>query len=266
MTKPKVIFFGNGELATAVYAVLKDRIELVFWAKKKEDLVTVEKLMKEGEPKIYGILASFGVLIPKDILNLFEPEGVLNIHPSFLPDLRGPSPIETAILRGDTDFGVSIMKLVSKMDAGPIYHQEKILFNNFTQKVEIYDTLGKAGAKWLIENLGDLPKPTIQDEDLATYSQKLDTSMSNLRPLEQTAEEMIDQVRAFSGFPKTRTTIFGVDCIIISAHLSNEPVLIKAQSDLSIKGKDGAYLVIDTLQPAGRKVMDAKSFVNGYSK
>ncbi len=266
MTKPKVIFFGNGELATAVYGAIKDQVELVFWAKKKEDLETVRELMNGSEQKIYGILASFGVLIKKDVLELFEPEGILNIHPSFLPDLRGPSPIETAILRGDTEFGVSVMKLAVKMDAGPIYYQEKLSFNKFTQKAEIYDALGRAGGKWLTDNLTNLPEPTIQDESLATYSQKLDTSMATLRPLEQTAEEMMDQVRAFAGFPKTRVEVFGMDCIIISAHLSNEPEVIKGHSDLSINGKDGLYLVIDTLQPAGRKVMDAKSFVNGYGK
>ena len=266
MTKPKVIFFGNGELATAVYGALKDQVELVFWAKKKEDLETVREIMAGAEHKIYGILASFGVLIKKDILGLFEPEGILNIHPSFLPDLRGPSPIETAILRGDTKFGVSVMKLVSKMDAGPIYHQEKLTFDKFIQKTEIYDALGRTGGKWLAENLLDLPEPILQDESLATYCQKLDTSMAILKPSEQTAEEMMDQVRAFAGFPKTRFEAFGMDCIIIAAHLANEPEVIKGHSNLNIKGKDGLYLVIDSLQPAGRKVMDAKSFVNGYGK
>lgn len=266
MNKPKVIFFGNGPLATAVFSALKDKIELVFWAKKKEDLLEVQKIMEGAEYKIYGILASFGILIPRNVLELFEPEGILNIHPSLLPELRGPSPIETAILRGDTEFGVSIMKLAPKMDAGPIYYQKKIAFNKFVQKAEIYEVLGKTGGEWLIKNLEHLPEPILQDEDLATYCEKLDTSMAVLKPSEQTAEEMMDQVRAFSGFPKTRFEAFGMDCIIITAHLSNEPEVIKGRSDLSIRGKDGLYLVIDTLQPAGRKVMDAKSFVNGYGR
>lgn len=264
MNKPKVIFFGNGELATAVYGTLKDHIELVFWAKKKEDLDEVEKIVAGSEQKVYAILASFGVLIPKRILDLFEPEGILNIHPSLLPDSRGPSPIETAILRGDTEFGVSVMKLASKMDAGPIYHQEKKLYNKFVQKSEIYNSLGKAGAEWLAANLMDLPEPVSQNEKMATYCQKLDTSMAVLRPLEQTAEEMLDQVRAFAGFPKSRTKIKGVDCIILKAHISNEPEEIRGHKELSIEGKDGLYLVIDELQPAGRKVMGADAFVNGY--
>ena len=236
----------------------------MFWAKKKEDLDEVEKIVASSEQKVYAILASFGVLIPKRILDLFEPEGILNIHPSLLPDLRGPSPIETAILRGDTEFGVSVMKLASKMDAGPIYHQEKKLYNKFVQKSEIYNSLGKAGAEWLAANLMDLPEPVSQNEKMATYCQKLNTSMAVLRPLEQTAEEMLDQVRAFAGFPKSRTKIKGVDCIILKAHISNEPEEIRGHKELSIEGKDGLYLVIDELQPAGRKVMGADAFVNGY--
>ena len=264
MNKPKVIFFGNGPLATAVFSELKDNIELVFWAKTKEDLVEVERIMNEansrqGDRKIYGILASFGVLIPRRVLDLFEPEGILNIHPSYLPDLRGPSPIETAILRGDTELGVSVMKLVPKMDAGPIYFQEKISFDKFASKAEIYEKLGRAGAEFLSKKLEHLPEPREQ-KGKATYSQKLDTSMSLFRPEEQTAEEMFDQVRAFMGFPKSRYEFFGRDCIILGAHVSNE------QAELAIKGKDGMYLVVDLLQPAGRKIMDAKSFVNGYKR
>ena len=264
MNKPKVIFFGNGPLATAVYGALKDHIELVFWAKKKEDLDEVEKIKSGPEQKIYAILASFGVLIPKRVLELFEPEGILNIHPSLLPDLRGPSPIETAILRGDIEFGVSVMKLASRMDAGPIYHQERKTYNKFVQKSEIYESLGRAGAEWLAANLTDLPDPVSQNEKMATYCQKLDTSMALLLPEEKTAEEMLNQIRAFMGFPKSRLKISGVDCIVLKAHVADAPEEIRGRRELSIRGKDGLYLVIDELQPAGRKVMGAEAFINGY--
>ena len=259
MSKPKVIFFGNGPLATAVFSGLKDKVELVFWAKNKEDLEEVIKIMEGSEQKIYGVLASFGVLIPGRVLDLFEPEGILNVHPSLLPDLRGPSPIETAILRGDTEFGVSVMKLVPKMDAGPIYFQEKIPFDKFTSKAEIYEKLGRTGAEFLSKNLEQLSK-AVEQEGKVTYSYKLDTSMAMLRPEEQTTEEMFDQIRAFTGFPKTRYEFFGKDCIILEASIANEP------SELCIRGKDGLYLVIDKLQPAGKRVMDAKSFINGYRR
>lgn len=265
MSKPKIIFFGNGLLAETVFETLKNEVELVFWAKKKDDLEKVVEIMAKHEQKIYGVLASFGVIIPKRVLDLFEPEGILNVHPSYLPDLRGPSPIETAILRGDTEFGVSVMKLVPKMDAGPIYYQEKVALNKFVKKAEVYEKLGKIAAEWLMNNLDNLPKP-VEQEEVATYSKMLDTKMSELKPKEQAAEEMLDQVRAFQGFPKSRVKINGIDCIVLQAHIANEPEIIRGHADLSLVGKDGLCLVIDEIQPAGKKVMNASAFVNGYLK
>ena len=265
MTKPKVIFFGNGLLAETVFNALKDNVEIIFCAKQKEDLEQTIQIMKNKEQKVYGVLASFGVIIPNSVLELFEPEGIINVHPSYLPDLRGPSPIETAMLRGDTEFGVSVMKLVEKMDAGPIYYQEKIAMDKFAQKSEIYERLGECGGKWVAENLTQLPKPVEQNGE-ATYSKMLDTKMARLRPVEQTAEEMLDQIRAFMHFPKTRIEVKGLDCIVLSAHLSNEPEPIKGHTELSLKGKDGLYLIIDEIQPAGKKAMGAAAFANGYLK
>ena len=120
--KPKIIFFGNGPLAEATFTTLEPHFDIIFHAKTREDLKTAEEL-KTTHPEAHGVLASYGVIIPKSTLKLFEPEGILNLHPSLLPLYRGPSPIESAILAGDTDFSVSIMKLAPAMDAGPIYFQ-----------------------------------------------------------------------------------------------------------------------------------------------
>src|SRR6185503_4788804 len=66
-----------------------------------------------------GILVAYGKIIPSEIIDIF-PAGIINVHPSLLPKYRGPSPIEAAILNGDAETGVSLMKLVTKMDAGPV--------------------------------------------------------------------------------------------------------------------------------------------------
>ena len=113
----KIIFFGNGPLAEAALEVLKKHFEVIFHARTKEDLAQVIELKREF-PEAHGVLASFGVMIKSDVLEVFEPEGILNIHPSLLPKYRGASPIESAILAGDTEFSVSIMKLAKAMDAG----------------------------------------------------------------------------------------------------------------------------------------------------
>lgn len=118
----KIIFFGNGPLADNTLKILDQHTDVIFHAHTKDDLAAVAELKRQN-PDAYGVLASFGVLIKRDLLELFEPEGILNLHPSKLPQYRGAAPIETAILDGATDFSYSIMKLVRAMDAGPIYHQ-----------------------------------------------------------------------------------------------------------------------------------------------
>ena len=101
--KKKIIFFGNGPLADYALKKLEQRFEIIFHARDKADLDEVCRIKAETL-EAHGILASFGVIIPGAVLKLFEPEGILNIHPSLLPLYRGASPIESAILDGDDDF------------------------------------------------------------------------------------------------------------------------------------------------------------------
>lgn len=271
--KPKVIFFGNGPLANYALEILEPACTILFHAKTKEDLETVQKI-KRDNPDALGILASFGVLIKQDTLDLFEPEGILNIHPSLLPLYRGASPIESAILNGDNTFSVSIMKLVQAMDAGPIYFQKTII-DLPLNKTEIYKSLAHAGASWLRDNLKgflDLhnspekaqllfPEYHAQDEEAATFTKKLDKTMSNLTPEIDSAETTLRKIVAFQTFPKPKYKFYDHDVIILSAHIENN--CPNETNNLFIKCTDNRYVVVDRLQPLSRKPMDAKSFLNG---
>ena len=279
MNKPEIIFFGNGLLADYTLAAIKDSCTILFHAKERIDLETVKEL-KKAHPDAFGILASYGVIIKSDVLDLFEPTGILNLHPSLLPKYRGPSPIETAILNGDTTFGLSVMKLVPAMDAGPIYYQTSVDFSPDTSKNEIYQTLASLGGKWLMENLSNLPTPQPQTEDGATYTKMLDKSMSPLDPVKKTAIELSNQIRAFSRFPKSKYQVKDLDCTIIKAHPANQDYSpdnqtfvinftsreITKPTSIALCCRNNTYLIIDEIQPAGRKVMDAASFINGYLK
>ena len=277
MTKKVIIFFGNGPLADYSLEILAKSCNIIFHAKKKEDLETV-KAIKQKNPSAHGILASFGVIIKSDILDLFE-------------EFRGPSPIETAILRGDNKFHVSVMKLVKAMDAGPIYYQASTpaLIDSThaspEDKVTIYRTLAHLAASWIVERLGSLSQPQPQSVKNVTFCQKLDKSMSPLLPEEKSATTLMLEIRAFSGFPKSTLTINGHSCIILSASVIRKdyvptpkdyvissaksssafPTPIKPSS-LLLECHDGSFLSITELQPAGKKPMDAKSFINGYLK
>lgn len=260
----KVIFFGNGPLADHTLSVLKQHFEIIFHARTKEDLQKVAEI-KQKHPEAFGILASFGVIIKQDLLDLFEPIGILNIHPSLLPYYRGASPIESAILNGDTTYGVSIMKLVKAMDAGPIYYQTTITPSNPLRKdlkSYLYQTLATSGANWLVQNIKNLPTPVSQDDKEATFTTKLDKSMSLLQPEKHSAESILRQILAFQDFPKPKYAFFDQKCIILEAHIlkQGETAL------LTITCQDGQNIAIDRLQPAGKKPMDAKSFLNGYAK
>ena len=273
MNKPEVIFFGNGPLADYAFKVLSPAITLLFHAKTKDDLETVKSLKKE-HPNALGILASFGVLIKSDCLDLFEPEGILNIHPSLLPLYRGASPIESAILAGDTDFSVSVMKLVPAMDAGPIYHQETLKSLPLDKK-EIYKALATSGATWLVDNLKNLqsfhaspeqkifPEYHIQDDSKATFTKKLDKSQSLLTPETDSAKTTLRKIIAFQDYPKPKYNFFDQEVIILSAHL--EESYPESAKILSVKCADNQYVIVDRLQPLSRKPMDAKAFLNGLA-
>lgn len=271
--KPKVIFFGNGMLADFALPVLAEKAEVIFHARTKENLVQVAKL-KQEHPEAFGVLASFGLLIKQDSLELFEPEGILNLHPSLLPKYRGASPIESAILAGDTVFGYSIMKLARAMDAGPIYHQES--FEGLSlDKTVIYQKLAEGGAAWIVDHLSEIRTltPTPQDDTAATFTAKLEKSMSDLHPEQHTAEELLRQIVAYQGFPKPKYEFFGKKCIILQAHtvsttaiICDPSILGSVTSPLMIKCKDKNFVAVDELQPEGKKPMSAKAFMNGYGK
>jgi len=266
-----VIFFGNGPLADFCLDILREHCEIIFHARTAADLETAARL-KQQHPEAHGILASFGVLIKSDFLQLFEPEGILNLHPSLLPKYRGPSPIESAILAGDNDFGFSIMKLAQKMDAGPIYYQDT-LSHLPLNKTTIYQALATAGATWLVEHLDHLPTPQPQDDAAATYTKKLQKTQSFLEPEHYSAAEILRQIIAFQDFPKPKYVFFGKTCIILAAHVVDVAEVICEPSDselknspLALKCADRNFVVIDRLQPEGKKPMDTISFINGYGK
>ncbi len=258
--KNKVIFLGNGLLAEYALAVLSEECQILFVAHSREDLEEVCRL-KRKNPEAHGVLASFGVIIPGSVLELFEPEGILNIHPSLLPLYRGPSPIESAILDGCSDFGVSVMKLALAMDAGPIYWQTTVSGLPL-EKTAIYQGLAEAGAKWICEHLSDLLTPVVQDDAKATYTEKLTKAMGALHPETESADMVLRKIVAYAGFPKAKYAFFGVSCIILEAHICGA----SETAVLPLPCADGRILSIDRLQPEGRKAMDAKAFLNGYAK
>jgi len=215
-----------------------------------------------------AVLIAYGKIVPQSVIDVF-PRGIVNIHPSLLPKHRGPTPIESVILSGEAETGVSLMSLAAEMDAGPVYDQQAIKLNGNETKQELADQLGEIGKDLVIKNLpaildGSLqPKPQADD---ATYDELIDKE-DGVIDWQKPAGQLEREVRAYLDWPRSRISIGSTDVIITKSHVaegSGTPgtLLIEAKQ-LGVYCGEG-LLVIDNLIPAGKKEMPAQAFLSGY--
>lgn len=259
ITKPDSKKGRGRELSKSIVKQIAEAHDIPVWQPHK--MSEVAKNIKKLDDPI-GVLVSYGKIIPQSIIDLFTP-GIINVHPSLLPLYRGPSPVESAILNGDTETGVTIMQLSAAMDAGPIYKQVVVRLHDTETTPELETQLGTLGAQELSLILpaiinGSL-QPTPQNDSLATYCQLLTKDKSELDTKTLTAEQAERQVRAFIAFPKTKTTVAGQPIVITKAH-----VVTTSTSPLDIECSDGRFLAVDELVGPSGKAMNAKAFLNGY--
>jgi methionyl-tRNA formyltransferase len=260
VTKPDSKSGRGQKLNQSIVKQLAIKSNIPVWqpAKLSDIQPDIKKLGKDA----VGVLASYGRIIPESIINLFYP-GIINIHPSLLPVYRGPTPIESAIANGDNETGVSIMKLVSSMDSGPIYDQVKYKLSGNETQPELYKVLAKIGADLLIKVLPDILgnklNPVEQNNSQASYCSTLNKqdSFLNLSNLSSPSAERL--IRAHLTFPRTKIDVLGNTIIITKAHISEEEC-----SPIDILCIDNKYLAIDELVAPSGKKMNAKDFINGY--
>lgn len=213
----------------------------------------------------FAVLASYGRLLPKRVLDVFSEYGIINIHPSLLPHGRGPSPIESAILLGETITGVSLMRLTEAMDEGPIYAQSALALNGSESKESLYKTLSTMGAQLLIETLPHILDHTIsgksQPEKDVSYTTQILKSDGVLNASTDTAVQMERKVRAYQSFPKPRMMI-GNNVVIITSSIIVDSL---EAGDIVIKCRDDSYLsVVELIAPSGKR-MSAGAFLRGYT-
>lgn len=209
-----------------------------------------------------GVLASYGKIIPQSILDIFVP-GIINVHPSLLPLYRGSSPIESSIVNGDAITGVSLMRLIATMDAGPLYAQQTYPLTKTETKPQLYDALFSIGAQMIVRSLpliitgNQVAEP--QQDNRATYCAQLQKSDGMLDPATLSAAAAEARVRAYIGFPRTRSVIHDRSLIVTRAHVSHQP-----KTPLDISYADGVFLVIDELVAPSGKTMAADAYLRGY--
>lgn len=231
-----------------------------------------------------GIVASFGKIIPKNVLRVF-PYGLINIHPSLLPRHRGPTPIQTAILENNVSTGTSIFIIDELMDHGPIIGQISTQVSLDDDFNTLKDKLGLLGAKLIINLLPEYLNKKIaikpQEEELATYTKKFHFENCHI-DWSQPTITVYNFIRALSfepgvfsyyekNFKKTIIKItkadFLTDPVIREKLNQNYSVIqggsiVQEQKRFFVKTLDG-FIEIITVQPEGKKPMPFHNFYNG---
>jgi len=176
-----------------------------------------------------SIVVAYGKIIPEDILNL-PKLGSINIHYSLLPKYRGASPVESAILNGDTETGITIQKMEHKMDTGPIIAQEKVKIEPDEKAGDLRKRLIKIGGELLIKILPDFIdekiKLTPQDESLASVCKKIKKEDGEIN-LNDDPIKNYNKFRAYATWPRTFFFKNGKRIIITDAKLENNLFVIK---------------------------------------
>lgn len=250
---------------------------LVIFQPEKLDPLSFSPLsrgrLRGGSPDLF-IVASYGKIIPKEIIDL-PKFGSLNIHPSLLPKYRGASPIHAAILNGDRETGVTIIKMDEKIDHGPIIASAKfeVKSSKLTYQ-ELHDKLSNLGAELLLQTLpkylsGEI-KAVPQDETQASYTKIITKEQARIK-WNDSAEKIDRMIRAYHLWPVAWTTLQGKRLKIYDSqfeqtgHQKQRPgSLLAVQNCLKVVCGQG-ILEIKILQPDSGREMTAQEFLRGHA-
>jgi methionyl-tRNA formyltransferase len=214
------------------------------------------------------VVAAFGQILRKEVLEL-PPHGCINVHASLLPRWRGAAPINAAILHGDEETGVTIMKMDVGLDTGPMLSQRSIRLAPDDTAGAAFEKLSHLGAELLLETLppylaGTL-QPVPQPDEGMTYApmiKKEEGQLDFTRP----AKELERRIRAFNPWPGAFMGFEGSLLKIHRAHVQGGEAEAGQQlvtRDQPAVGTGSGILVLDEVQPAGKKAMSGKSFLAG---
>lgn len=235
---------------------------------------------KLTEPGVFGklqnwgpdviIVVAFGQILRQEVLDL-PVFGCVNVHGSLLPRWRGAAPIQAAILHGDEETGITIMKMDAGVDTGPILKQKSITIKDDDTSESLGKSLSQLGADLLIETLNDYVAgnliPISQPEEGATYAPRLEKENGFL-DFSKSALELDCQVRAYFPWPGTFIEIDNERIKVTSTKVVENVNLKPGErgqvSGFPVVGTSRDGLVLELVQPAGKKVMSGKTFLNGF--
>jgi methionyl-tRNA formyltransferase len=195
--------------------------------------------------------------------------GCLNIHASLLPRWRGAAPIQAAILAGDTETGVTIMRMDAGLDTGPMLRAEAVPIPPRATAAELHDVLADMGARLVLRVLADSPAATPQPDAGATYAPRL-TRADGRIDWTRDAAALDRQVRAFTPWPGSFTTLAGATLKVLAARAEPGEGAAGTVLDPGSRGEalrvgcGRGVLRLERVQLAGGAVLDAPAFLRGH--
>ena len=219
-----------------------------------------------------GVIASYGNIIPKDVLDVFE-KGIINVHPSLLPRHRGAAPIQETILSGDATAGVTLMLTDEEMDHGPIIAQEHLPIWPHESAHELEERLSHHAADMLKRILppwvaGEI-EPEPQEHEDATYT-RMFTRADGCINWEDPAGAIERQIRAFDPWPGTYTMLPDdtrlkvLYIAVVPGEAANPGTVREGEGgEMEVRAQD-AWIRLLRVQPAGKKEMEGSAFLRGH--
>ena len=300
MNKLKIVFAGTPQFAESYLVSLinsKHDIECVFTQPSKrsgrglkfnhspvrntaeanninirqpEKITIVETdALAEIKPDIV-IVVAYGLMLSKEFMSI-PRFGCINVHPSLLPRWRGAPPIQRSIESGDKLSGITIMKMVEKLDAGDIIYQEPVKIDDNDSSISLHNKFIKIGTEVLLLTLESIIENNFmmypQDENLVTYAKKIKKEEAKIS-WGNSAEEIHKKIMAFNQWPIAETTLSGERIRIHDSEYRNLdingiPGNIKSVDNnlIQVFTKEG-LLIIKKLQKDNSKILNSKDFIN----
>jgi methionyl-tRNA formyltransferase len=248
----------------------KKKIPVLQPKKIRKDTKCLKRLQKIN-PDI-NVVVAYGQIIPSEIIYLPKHDSV-NIHFSYLPEYRGASPVQWALLNGESHTGITLFRLNEKMDQGDILAQKKVPVRPQENAQELEERLAEMGAYFLVETLAQINAltPIPQDHSKATYAPLLNKEDGRIS-WEKDAESIHNQIRAFTPWPssftfldKTRIKIIKAKDIKQRTETSADPgeIIDINEKGITVCCGQNTPLLIENLQPENKKPMSAYSFSLG---
>ncbi|WP_425379584.1 methionyl-tRNA formyltransferase [Spiroplasma endosymbiont of Stenodema calcarata] len=304
MQRYKVIFMGTPIFATAVLTALTKlapAIELIGIVTQPDRKVGRHQAIRFSPTKEFGLAHQIPIFQPEKINELyttlealqpdvivtcaygqFIPERILklarinclNVHASLLPKLRGGAPIHKAIIYGEQETGITLMKMIKRMDAGEMYAQEAITITPDETTATLHDRLmvlaGTMIEKYLLDIITGKLLGTPQDDSQATFAYNITRDEEKINWF-LPKQKIYDQIRGLYSWPIAYTTVVNVIYKIHQVIVAEEPLIEKdvdlvngtiiavLKTGVKVKVEDG-YVIITHLQREGKKVTPAKNY------